>query len=59
VIAGEHLLDPGESDALVRSSSFVASSETSPTGTVIAASATQPSLTTPTSIESTSPRCSS
>ena len=47
---------PAKSAALVTSSSFVASSETAPIGTVIAASATQPSLTTPTSIESTSPR---
>jgi len=50
---------PAKSEALVTSSSFSASGLTGPIGSVIAASETQPSLTTPTSIEITSPRFSS
>ena len=48
-----------KSAALVTSSSLRASGETGPIGSVIAASETQPSLITPTSTESTSPRLSS
>ena len=50
---------PAKSAALVTSSSLRAPVSIEPIGTVIAASATQPSLITPTSIESTSPRFSS
>ena len=47
---------PAKSAALVTSSSLARPRRPAPIGTVIAASATQPSLITPTSIESTSPR---
>ena len=50
---------PAKSAALVVSSSSLAAGSTGPTGTVIAASATQPSLVTPTSSEMMSPRFSS
>jgi hypothetical protein len=50
---------PSNSAARVVRSSARASSSTFPTGTVIAASATQPSWVTPTSSEMMSPRSSS
>ena len=50
---------PAKSAAWVTSSSLRASGWTGPTDTVVAASATQPSLVTPTSSEMTSPRLSS
>ena len=43
VVAGTHLLDRGEQRGLVVSSSWRAAGTISPTPTVIAASATQPS----------------
>ena len=50
---------PANSDALVVSSRRCGLGVIGPTGTVIAASATQPSWVTPTSSEITSPRLSS
>jgi hypothetical protein len=50
---------PAKSADLVTSRSRLASESIGPIGIVIAASATQPSLMTPTSIERTSPRFSS
>ena len=58
VVAGTHCSTALNSDSRVTSSSLAATGLTSPTGKVIAPSATQPSLVTPTSMEMMSPRWS-
>ena len=54
-LPARHCSTPANSDSRVALRRFSASGDTSPTGKVRAASATQPSSVTPTSIEMMSP----